>query len=215
MTSRAAQIYDFTLTAGGVQTILAEGSYYRILSSTGTLEVRRDGGSRLGPISAGQGERDEFQRLTLRDLSGAPNSGFVIVADGTFVDDTVIIQGAVNVRPEAASGNAKFAGALAANTPETLFAPGANVNGAVVLTANFSVFMAAGSGCVFLAKNAAPTSNLDGELILTASSLSTGANNCEAGALPQAQFIPAGLGLYFISPVAIASGVRAARWRLL
>lgn len=87
--SRAAQIYDFTLAAGGSFEILAEGSYYRILSATGSIEVRRDGGSRLAPMLPGQGERDEFQRLTLRDLSGAPNTGFIIVADGTFIDDRI------------------------------------------------------------------------------------------------------------------------------
>lgn len=212
---RATQTYDFTLTAGGSQVLNVEGSFYRIQSATGNVEVRRDGGSVLGPLTVGQGERAEFRRLTLRDLSGGANSGRILVADGSFIDDTVIIAAPVAVRPEAANGNQKFSGALVANTPETMFTPGANVNGAVVLTANFSVFMAAGSGAVFLAKNAAPTTNVDGEIILTASALSTGANNCEAAALPQAVFVPAGLGLYFICGAAIASGVRAARWRLL
>lgn len=87
--SRAAQIYDFTLAAGASVEILAEGSYYRILSATGALEVKRDGGSRLAPLYPGQGERDEFKRITIRDLSGAANSGFIIVADGSFIDDRI------------------------------------------------------------------------------------------------------------------------------
>lgn len=84
---RAAQVYDFTLGAGQLVEILAEGSYYRILTATGALQVQRDDGSRVGPILEGQGERNSpFKRLTLRDLSGAANSGTVLVCDGDFVD---------------------------------------------------------------------------------------------------------------------------------
>lgn len=87
--TRAAQIYDFTLPANGARELLVEGSYYRILSSTGAVEVRRNGGSALGPIYAGQGERAEFKRLTLVDRSGSPNVGYIIVADDTFIDDRI------------------------------------------------------------------------------------------------------------------------------
>lgn len=87
--TRSARIYDFSLTAGQSKEILAEGSYYRILTSTGAVEVRRDGGSMLGPIYAGQGERAEFKRLQLRDLSGAGNVGLVIIADDSFIDDRI------------------------------------------------------------------------------------------------------------------------------
>lgn len=87
--TRAAQIYDFSLPANGARELLVEGSYYRILSATGAVEVRRNGGSALGPIYAGQGERAEFNRLTLIDKSGSNNNGFVIVADDTFIDDRV------------------------------------------------------------------------------------------------------------------------------
>lgn len=89
MSTRAAKIYDFTIPAGGSRELLVEGSYYRILTSTGALEVRRDGGSALGPIYPGQGERAEFKRLQLRDLSGAANIGNVIVADDGFIDDRI------------------------------------------------------------------------------------------------------------------------------
>lgn len=88
--ARSAKIYDFTLTAGGAFVLPVEGSYYRIISSTGAVEVKRDGGSGVGPIYAGQGERDEeFKRLTLIDKSGAANTGYIVVSDGTFVDDRI------------------------------------------------------------------------------------------------------------------------------
>jgi hypothetical protein len=88
--ARSAKIYDFTIQPGGSFTLLVEGSFYRIQSSTGALEVRRDGGSGVGPIYAGQGEREEeFKRLTIVDKSGAINRGFICVSDGSFVDDRV------------------------------------------------------------------------------------------------------------------------------
>ena len=85
--ARAARIYDFTLTAGGTFTLLVEGSYYRLLASTGAIEVRREDGSVVGPLMAGQGEQNqEFKRLTLVDKSGSNNIGTIVVADNTFVD---------------------------------------------------------------------------------------------------------------------------------
>ena len=88
--ARSAKIYDFTIPANGSFTLLVEGSYYRILSSSGALEVKRNGGSGVGPIYAGQGERDEeFKRITLVDKTGAINSGYIIISDGTFVDDRI------------------------------------------------------------------------------------------------------------------------------
>jgi hypothetical protein len=86
--ARSAKIYDFSIPANGSFQLLVEGSFYRIQQSTGALEVRRDGGSGVGPIYAGQGERDEeFKYLTLIDKTGAINNGFIVVSDGTFVDD--------------------------------------------------------------------------------------------------------------------------------
>lgn len=88
--ARSAKIYDFTIPAGGSFTLLVEGSFYRIQQATGALEVRRDGGSGIGPIYPGQGERDEeFKRLTLIDKSGSANAGFIVVSDGSFVDDRI------------------------------------------------------------------------------------------------------------------------------
>lgn len=88
--ARSAKIYDFRMAANGSFTLLVEGSFYRIQSATGAVEVRRDGGSGIGPIFPGQGERDEnFTRLTIVDKSGQPNVGFIVVSDGTFVDDRI------------------------------------------------------------------------------------------------------------------------------
>lgn len=88
--ARTAKIYAFSLAANASQTILAEGSFYRIQSSTSTVEVTRNTGSSLD-LLAGQGEKDaEFNRLTIRDRSGAANTGLILIADNNFVDDRVI-----------------------------------------------------------------------------------------------------------------------------
>lgn len=86
----STQVYDFSIPPGGVFTVPAVGTYYKILTCSGAIEVRRDNGSRLGPILAGQGERDApYSRLTLVDESGATNVGTILVSDTTFVDDRV------------------------------------------------------------------------------------------------------------------------------
>ncbi|MBZ4283870.1 hypothetical protein LAJ55_13750, partial [Streptococcus pneumoniae] len=90
------------------------------------------------------------------------NSGLIIVADGTFIDDTVIINGAVNVRPEAQTGFYSANGALAANTPDTVFAPVANVTGALLLSADLNLFETPGHVGVFITKASATTTTIDG-----------------------------------------------------
>lgn len=86
----STQTYDFTLTAGGSQVILAEGDYFRVMSSTGQVEVLMSDGSRYGPIAAGQGQKGKhYTRLTVRDRSGAGNVGFIMVAGEEFVDNRV------------------------------------------------------------------------------------------------------------------------------
>ena len=86
----STQTYDFTLTAGGSQVILAEGDYFRIMSSTGPVEVLMSEGSRYGPIAAGQGQKGKrYTRLTVRDRSGSANLGFIMVAGEEFVDNRV------------------------------------------------------------------------------------------------------------------------------
>lgn len=87
--TRAAQIYDFSLAAGGNVNLAVSGGYYRIMSATGAVRVRREGGSQLGPLYPGQGEREEFNRLTITDVSGAANTGYILVSEESFVDERI------------------------------------------------------------------------------------------------------------------------------
>lgn len=114
--------------------------------------------------------------------------------------------------------------ALAANTPDTIFTPAGNVSGAVVLTAEFSIFGGAGiPAAAFVAHTAAPANISTGEHILGAGMVSntSGGNTCTNGRLPCAQYIAAGKGLYFISDTASGGAVvpgnsyRSCRYRLL
>lgn len=124
------------------------------------------------------------------------------------------------VRPEQATGFYASNGALAANTAEVIFAPAANVNGAIILTAEYDLDAqsAGGTPGAILAKNSAPATIIDGEVILTAQ----GAHNYTGvgyalgfkGVLQYPQFIPAGKGLYVISTGAF-SPRRSCRYKLL
>lgn len=87
--TRAARVYDFTIPASGAITILAEGSFYRLMTAAGALEVRRNNGSIVGPLLPGQGERADFLSLTLSDKSGATNAGSILIGDDTFIDDRI------------------------------------------------------------------------------------------------------------------------------
>ena len=85
----AAQIYTVTLAALQARELLVVGGQYKILSSLGDVKIFREGGSGIGPLRSGQGEKEPFNRLTLQDLSGAANTVLISVGAGTFIDDRV------------------------------------------------------------------------------------------------------------------------------
>lgn len=98
------------------------------------------------------------------------------------------------------NGSYKSLTALAANTPDVIFTPAANVNGAIITRA---AFYSSGNGvwpCMSLvAKASAPATVLDGDVILSKSGssfVSTYSN--EYGQLETPIFIPAGKGAYWI-----------------
>lgn len=237
MSSIQLQIYDFAMAAGGSFPLPVAGSYFRILTTTGDVDVIGDTFGRLGPINRGQGLADkQYGRLTIQDRSGAPNSGTILVSDANFIDQTlygsISLFGAValdaatlaalektSVMPEASTSNYKSASALAANTADTVFTAAANTNGAILLTASISTRETASARSSFLAKATAPASWLDGEPMLMARMVvADAAANTFGADLQVAQFIPAGLGLHYIADVALTAAVynhRACRYKLL
>lgn len=106
---------------------------------------------------------------------------------------------------------------LAANTPETIFTPAANVNGAILHSAQFySQCGSGGANTALLAKTSAPSSVTDGDGILSADSAASQAGAPALTASLQNPIrIPAGKGLYAISAILETVGSRSALYTLL
>lgn len=106
--------------------------------------------------------------------------------------------------------------ALAANTPEQIFSAAANVNGAVILSAQYTSYSLSVGNCAFLAKSTAPVGTLDGDAILSASNrVWASSAYYEGGSLISAVKIPAGKGLYFISSVLEGVASRSVLYKFL
>ncbi len=119
-------------------------------------------------------------------------------------------------RPGVPTGSWTNTTAMVANTAKQVFAPAANVNGAILHAASANEAMASsGFVCAFLAKASAPANVADGDPLLIGGSVgTTGSVYAMNMALPYPQFIPAGQGLYYISSTA-PGGARGARYEFL
>lgn len=110
----------------------------------------------------------------------------------------------------------KSATAMAANTPDTVFTPAANTNGAIVHVAHFSQEVATGLNCSYVAKASAPANPLDGDVILSPNAVSLVAGSRgNGGQLVRPIKIAAGKGLYFISAAAELIASRHVLYTLL
>lgn len=91
-----SKIYDFTIGAGQIQALDVVGNYAKILTASGALRVRTSAGDVL-ELVAGQGFRGiDFTRLELIDMSGAANTGRVLISSGGEIVDQRL-QGVVSV----------------------------------------------------------------------------------------------------------------------
>lgn len=128
-----------------------------------------------------------------------------------------LVRGTPITSPMQPNGNWKDSSTLAANTALTLFTPAENVNGAILWNANANEELATKMQMVYIAKNALPTSVMDGEII--AQSETCAANAAAVWSkldMQQPRRIAAGLGLYFIQNGSGAVGsLRSARYTLL
>lgn len=214
--SSYSRVYDFVIPANGSVYLEVPGDYYKILSNTGNLSTRRDGSNDLKPMYAGRGEKGAlFQRLILSDLSGSTNTGQILIASGAeMVDTTLQLVGAVQVRPEVASGNWGNLAAFAANSPVQIIAPAANVNGILVNGGHITAGEVTVVTISIIAKSSPPASIIDGEVILALATTSA----VQTANLQKDVLIPPGKGVY-----AIASGVttvqaynsQSLRWKTL
>lgn len=220
--------YPFSIASGGTYTLPAMGDYFRIQSSTGSISVTVEGAGTLPNLLSGQGIKNTpFRRLVLVNTSGALNTGTILIASEEFIDNRTfgvndLSAGTINTlrQPLTQTGFFVDAAALTANTPVQVFSPGSNLNGAILLNADSSAFVASGSFVqTFITKASAPVSVVDGSVLMMAKiTATTGASFWASGNLQKEQFIAAGQGLYFISNVNTGStsgDFRSARFRLL
>lgn len=106
----------------------------------------------------------------------------------------------------------------AANTPDEVFSPAANANGAIVWRANFQTQSAANTGAAYVAKASAPATVIDGDVIVGTDALYTGvgAQTGASGKLERPVFIAAGKGFYYIATTLESLiGVRSVLYTLL
>ena len=90
MSIKPAKIYPFTLRAGESIPLLVQGSFWKVLSATGQVEVTGDSFGSIDAVMPGQGMRGYlFQRLVIRDSSGAANVVRLLIADEQFIDDRI------------------------------------------------------------------------------------------------------------------------------
>lgn len=217
--------YDFTLAANEIKVILATGEYFRIQSSSGAVSIGIDGLGELPGLLAGQGiGSTPFQRLTLRDVSGAANVGKLLVSNEAFIDNRTYGVNSLDSatifsikRPEAPSATFASNTLLTANTAQAVFNPGSNTNGAILLSALAWDQNSGTEQLSLLAKSSAPASSIDGDPV--AMGIVTFNNGTVVGAsidLKIPQFIPAGLGLYFYcTRDMVAGNLRSCRYKLL
>lgn len=123
MSSTAIRAYDVNLTANGAQQLRVLGTFIKLLSATGTLEVSIDDGG-FFPLLPGQGFAFDqpFTYLSVRDTSGSANLGRLLIGSGRLIDDR--ITGDVNVidtRKSLTLTQQAFQGVLQPNTGAAQF----------------------------------------------------------------------------------------------
>lgn len=85
---KSTQIYDFSIAANSARYLPAAGGYFRLMTSTASVEVDGDTFGALWPVEVGQGLKGQaFNSLTIVNRSGATVTGTILVSDGEFVDN--------------------------------------------------------------------------------------------------------------------------------
>lgn len=173
-------------------------------------------------VQAGFIARVPFTRVMIANTAQAGKKlRFFYGVDIDFVpsiNGTFSISGTVGVTPTLGTNGAtldqgfiygasyKSNSSLAANTPDTIFSPASNVNGAIVWDAQYGTSAAANGSASILAKTSAPASVIDGDVIV---SVSVASGVICRGNTVRAVRIAAGKGLYRISSQAEGSAAIA------
>lgn len=225
-------------TAGETKEWAFTGSYFELIDCPSPVDVDltdRNGSVRTrmrGAEASFYSKSVEFGRIVITSATAQTikfaygsgeagtrrSTGSVVVSGAVALDAaTLAALEQINVRPEAPTGSWNSSVALALNTPQTVFAPGANPNGTYLLAAGSSLAgnAALSVGCFVAKAGAAPANPNDGEMILAPSCSAGTSNYLENSQLPKDQYIPPNFGLYFISAGPVLVGPRYARWKAL
>jgi hypothetical protein len=89
MTKKAFQVFQITLPANESRQILFQGTYFKLLSATGAVDVTIEGQGTIPDLTSGRGLKDTaYSRLILTDKTGASNSIELFCATEEYVDQT-------------------------------------------------------------------------------------------------------------------------------
>lgn len=90
MSLKPTKIYQLTIGAGSAMPLLVQGSFFKILSSTGAVDVIGDTFGSIEYLMPGQGLRgQDFNRMTIIDRSGGSNMVRLLIGDDQFIDDRI------------------------------------------------------------------------------------------------------------------------------
>lgn len=241
MNNRASfiEIVTATFAAGESRLFALTGQYFELIDSTFPVDVTLSDfyGAQRGLMKSAEAsfnlKNTEFGVIqitsasaqTIRFAYGTGEAGTRRAAGAVSIVGTVpvdLVQADVDAirRPEAWTGSYFATSALAANTPEVVFTAAANVNGAIVHAMQSRNYSAFGAYEAYLAKATAPVSVADGVTLAGAKlGFWNGAsNNASEIECREKIFVPAGLGMWFISNVlmvATLGNMRSVRYQLL
>lgn len=190
---------DTTLSAASAPITVGPGSIFKVPFTQLLIENAAQAGKRLRVFYGV--DIDFLPSLAAQVVI----SGSVTVSSG----NVAIIDGAF---PEYSNSYANITN-MAANTPQTIVAPASNTNGIRVINA---AIHATGAGSFLkslIAKTSAPTTVIDGDVILAGFFGPSGSNKPENN--PVVVDIPAGKGLYVISAGAESTSLQTVTYKLL
>lgn len=203
-----------TLTASGNKQFNITGRFVRLMNAAGLVEIvyYLNGSeiARTGAVQAGYAEEfDEvFDSFVIYDKSGAVNAVEILYrmnsrARYDRAAGNVSVSGGTLTLTEKVSSSYGSVTPLAANTAVQVVAPGANVNGIEVASAQLHTWSGGTNNAALIAKASAPANVTDGAILLLGASAATYGNG--VASLGDKVRIPAGVGLYFISTNAEAA----------
>lgn len=239
MNNRASfiEIVTATFAAGESRLFALTGQYFELIDSTFPVDVTLSDfyGAQRGLMKSAEAsfnlKNTEFgvvqitsaSAQTIRFAYGTGEAGTRRAAGAVSIVGTVpvdLIAADVDAirRPELPGASWNHGVAMVANTPVTVFTAAANVNGALIWSAQHAdIHGGGGAIATLVAKATAPANILDGEVIAMSENAASGTGPATNIQLRQPTRIAAGLGLFFLVNQASSgsSTARACRFTLL